>query len=96
MYTLVKDIIIEAPRKGIPFVIFNDVGLFTTEGKTPARISLEWSYGGPRLLPSEYTIVYTTPDGKKHGQVISFKELDISHEKLDIGRPRRIVLKMVQ
>ena len=77
------EVLIDAPKKGTSFIVLNSLGNSVAEGKTPEKIALDrnflvyWgapSFAGPYYRPtiysSQYTIVYTTPDGKKHGQAV--------------------------
>ena len=72
------DVLIDAPKKGTPFIVLDSLGNSVAEGKTPAKLALYKNYlvqrgapfGPPTVYSSQYTIVYTTPDGKKHGQAV--------------------------
>ena len=77
------DVLIDAPKKGTPFIVFDSLGDSIAEGKTPEKLVLYKNYvvtaatrggcegrGCPGVHSSEYTIVYTMPDGKKHGQAV--------------------------
>ena len=75
------DVLIDAPERGIPFIVLDSFGNSVAEGKTPEKIVLlkdvlvqQATYGCvtgcPAVYSSEYTILYTTPDGKKHGQAV--------------------------
>ena len=75
------EVLIDAPKKGTPFIVLDSLGNLIVEGKTPANIALlkdvlvqqavyGYNYSRPAVYSSEYTIVYTTPDRKKHGQAV--------------------------
>ncbi len=77
------EVLIDAPERGLPFVVFDALGQKIIEGKTPAEITLnrrvriQVPITGYGLISyehvahsSEYTIIYTTPDGKRHGHAI--------------------------
>ena len=75
------EVLIDAPKKGTPFIVLDSFGNSVAEGKTPEKLALDKNYfvrgptygyysRRPAFYSSEYTIVYTMPDGKKHGQAV--------------------------